>query len=253
MRRGIKRQAVASLTIAWINGVVALRRAPLWVVSYLLMPLALLFFFRIYGNVTMMKMALIGGIIMIAMSNGISILGDAAFFRIHVKYQDLLIATPIRPMSYVMGLSLSMLVFASPGLALFVVLASLAGLMTAEFALALAACVIAVWTTSSLMGFTISTLFKSLRHVWPMASILSMVLSLLPPIYYPATVLPQGLQWVGALAPTGAAAMILHHVAGLVEVEATALGASMASLIVYAAALALLSSLKVRWREPLSG
>jgi hypothetical protein len=39
-------------------------------------------------------------------------------------------------------------------------------------------------------------------------------------------------------------------VAGLVEVEATALGASMASLIVYAAALALLSSLKVRWREP---
>jgi ABC-2 type transport system permease protein len=250
LRRGIKRQVVASLTIAWTNGVVVLRRAPLWVVSYLLIPLALLFFFRIHGNVVMMKLALIGGIIMVAVSNGISIFGDAAFFRIYVKYQDLLVATPIRPMSYAMGLSLSMLVFASPGLALFVALALVAGLMTVKFTLALAACTTAVWISASLMGFTISTLFKSLRHVWPMASILSMILSLLPPIYYPATVLPQELQWIGALAPTGAAAMILHHAAGLVEVEATALGASIASLIAYIVVLALLSSLKVRWREP---
>ena len=249
MRRGIRRQVVASLTIAWVNGFLVLKRAPLWVVSYLLMPLALLFFFRIHGDVTMMKMALIGGIIMVATSNGISILGDAAWFRIYVKYQDLLVATPIKPVSYVMGLSLSMLVFASPGLALFVVLVSLAGLMTFEFALALAACTIAVWISSSMMGFAISSLFKSLRHVWPMASILSMVLSLLPPIYYPATVLPQGFQWIGALVPTGAAAMILHHVAGLVEVEATAFAASVASLIAYATTLPLLSSLKVKWRE----
>jgi len=249
LRRGVRRQVVASLTIAWINGVLVLRRAPLWIVSYLLMPLALLLFFRIHGDVAMIKMALMGGIIMVATSNGISILGDAAWFRIYVKYQDLLVATPIRPVSYVMGLSLSMLVFASPGLALFVVLASLTDLMTPEFALALAACTIAVWISSSMMGFTISTLFKSLRHVWPMASILSMVLSLLPPIYYPATVLPQGLQWVGALAPTGAAAMILHHVAGLVEIETTALAASIASLIVYATTLLLFSSFKVSWRE----
>jgi len=249
LRRGVRRQVVASLTIAWINGVIVLRRAPLWIVSYLLMPLALLLFFRIHGDVAMIKMALMGGIIMVATSNGISILGDAAWFRIYVKYQDLLVATPIRPVSYVMGLSLSMLVFASPGLALFVALASLTDLMTLEFALALAACTIAVWISSSMMGFTISTLFKSLRHVWPMASILSMVLSLLPPIYYPATVLPQGLQWVGALAPTGAAAMILHHVAGLVEIEMTALAASIASLIVYATTLLLFSSFKVSWRE----
>jgi len=249
LRRGIKRQVLASLTIAWINGVVVLRRAPLWVVSYLLMPMALLFFFRVHGSVAMMKMALIGGIIMVAASNGISLLGDAAWFRIYVKYQDLLVATPIRPVSYVMGLSLSMLVFASPGLALFVVLASLAGLMTLEFALALAACTIAVWISSSMMGFTISTFFRVLRHVWPMASILSMVLSFLPPVYYPATVLPQGFQWIGALAPTGAAAMVLHHVAGLVEVEAVALAASMTSLTAYSVALSLLSSLKARWRE----
>jgi len=249
LRKGIRRQAVASLTIAWVNGLVVLKRAPLWVVSYLLMPLALLFFFRIHGNVAMMKMALIGGIIMVATSNGISILGDAAWFRIYVKYQDLLVATPIRPVSYVMGLSLSMFVFASPGLSLFIALASLAGLTTFEFALALAACTIAVWISSSMIGFAISTLFKSLRHVWPMASILSLVLSLLPPIYYPATVLPRGLQWIGALVPTGAAAMILHHVAGLIEVEATALTTSIASLIAYTATLSLLSSLKVRWRE----
>ncbi len=249
MRRGIKRQVVASLTMAWINGVVVLRRAPLWVVSYLLMPLALLLFFRIHGDVAMTRLALIGGIVMVATSNGISILGDAAWFRIYVKYQDLLVATPLRPVSYVMGLSLSMLVFASPGLALFVALASLAGLMTLEFALALVACTIAVWISSSMIGFTTSTLFKSLRHVWPMASILSMVLSLLPPIYYPATVLPRGLQWIGALIPTGAAAMILHHVAGLVEVEPVALAASIASLIVYATTLLLFSSFKVGWRE----
>lgn len=249
MRRGFSRQLVAILTIAWIDGVLTLRRAPLWVVSYLLMPLALLFFFSIYGNPMMMKLSIIGGIVMIAVSNGISILGDAAFYRIYVKYQDLLIATPLRPISYILGLSLSMLIFASPGLALFLVLAWLVGILTLPFTLVLTVCLVAVWASSSFMGFTISTLFNRLRHVWPIASILSLVLAILPPVYYPATILPRGYQWIGALAPTGAVTMILHQVAGLVELEASAIMAAIASLTGYMMMFMLLSILKIRWRE----
>ncbi|RLF07351.1 MAG: ABC transporter permease [Thermoprotei archaeon] len=249
LRKGLSRQVIAALTIAWVNGVLALRRVPLWIISYLLMPLTLLFFFIIYGNPTIMKYALIGGTIMIAVSNGISILGDAAFYRIYVKYQDLLVATPIRPTSYIIGLSLSMLVFSAPGLALFVILMWLAGMLTPLFSATLAACLILTWAFSSFMGFTISTFFKQLRHVWPLVTILSLVLSVLPPIYYPATILPRGLQWIGALAPTGAAAMILHHVAGLANLESTALIASIASAIGYTVAFMLLSLSKMRWRE----
>lgn len=249
LRKGVSRQLIAILTISWIDGVLSLRRAPLWVVSYLLMPLALLFFFSIYGDLTVMKMSIIGGIIMIAMSNGISILGDAAFYRIYVKYQDILIATPLRPISYILGLSLSMLVFASPGLMLFLVLAWLLKMMTPLFILVLAVCLIMVWASSSFMGFTVSTLFNRLRHVWPVASILSLVLAILPPVYYPATILPQGYQWIGALAPTGAAAMILHQVSGLVELEVPAIMASIASLIGYTTLFMLLSIFRARWRE----
>lgn len=249
MRKGFNRQLVAVLTIAWIDGVLTLRRAPLWVVSYLLMPLALLFFFSIYGNPVMMRLSIIGGIVMIAVSNGISILGDAAFYRIYVKYQDLLIATPLRPISYILGLSLSMLIFASPGLTLFLALAWLIGIITMPFALVLAVCLIMVWASSSFMGFAISTLFNRLRHVWPIASILSLLLGILPPVYYPATILPQGYRWIGALAPTGAATMILHQVAGFVELEASAIITSIVSLIGYMTMFMLLSILKVKWRE----
>lgn len=249
MRKGFSRQFIAILTIAWINGFLALKRAPLWIVSYLLMPIALLFFFSIYGTPTLMKLSIVGGMVMIAVSNGISIIGDAAFYRIYVKYQDLLIATPLRPISYILGLSLSILIFASPGLALFLVLAWLTGMLTLPFTLILAACSIAMWAASSFMGFAISTLFNKLRHVWPIATILSLVLVILPPVYYPATILPQGYQWVGALAPTGAATMILHQVAGLVELETSALIASIASLIGYTTIFMLLSVAKIRWRE----
>lgn len=249
MRKGVSRQLVSIMTIAWIDGVLALKRVPLWVISYLLMPLTLLFLSSIYGSGSMTSFALIGGIIMIAVSNGIAILGDAAFYRIYIKFQDLLVATPIRPLSYIMGLSLSMLIFAAPGLALFIALAWLSGILTPLFSLVLVACLVMVWASSSFMGFMVSTFFNHLRHVWPLASILSLSLSILPPVYYPATILPQGCQWIGALAPTGAAAMILHSVAGLVELETSALIASIVSLISYTMIFMLFSMFKIRWRE----
>ena len=249
LRKGLNRQIVAALTIAWINGVLALRRVPLWILVYLLMPLTLLFFFSIYGNVILMKYALIGGAIMIAVSNGVAILGDAAFYRIYVKYQDLLVATPIKPTSYVIGLSLSMLVFSVPGLALFILLMWIMGMLTPIFTLTLTLCLIATWAFSSFMGFAISTLFKQLRHVWPLTTIISLLLSVLPPIYYPATILPKGLWWIGALAPTGAAAMILHHVAELAKLDPTTIAISIASIIGYTALFMILSITKIRWRE----
>ncbi|MEM4576997.1 MAG: ABC transporter permease [Candidatus Nezhaarchaeales archaeon] len=249
MRKGVNRQLVAILTITWVDGVLALKRVPLWVISYLLMPMTLLFFSSIYGNGSMSRFAIIGGIIMIAASNGVAVLGDAAFYRIYIKFQDLLVATPIRPLSYIMGLSLSMLIFAAPGLALFIALAWLSGMLTSLFSLVLVACLAMVWASSSFMGFMVSTFFHHLRHVWPLASILSLSLSILPPVYYPATIFPQGYQWIGALAPTGAAAMILHSVAGLIELETSALVVSIVSLISYTMLFMLLSLFKIRWRE----
>jgi len=249
LRRGVSRQLVAIATLAWINGAVALRRAPLWIIAYLTMPLTLLFFSHVYGGEVGLRFALIGGVLMVAVSNGIALLGDAAFYRIYVKYQDMLVASPIRPTSYIIGLSLSMLVFSMPGLALFVVLLGLQGMLTPLFSAALFACLVMVWASSSFMGFAISTAFRQLKHVWPLATILAILLSVLPPIYYPATVLPQGFEWIGALVPSGAAAMLLHQVAGLVELSQATIAVSAVLLVAYTVAFMILSATKVRWRE----
>ncbi|MCS7140499.1 MAG: ABC transporter permease [Candidatus Nezhaarchaeota archaeon] len=249
MRRGVSRQVTAMFVIAWINGVLAVRRVPLWIVSYLLMPLTLLFFLTIYGGAATMMYALIGGVIMVIAGNGIAILGDAAFYRIYLKYQDLLVATPIRPVSYIIGLSLSVLVFTIPGLILFIVLMGVIGMLTLWFSIALTLCSILLWTSTSFMGFAASTLFRRLRHVWPLATILSILLSVVPPVYYPVTLLPSEVHWVGALAPTGAAAIILHYVGGLAHPETSAVTASVISLIGYNVVFILLSLSKMRWRE----
>ncbi|MDI9619625.1 MAG: ABC transporter permease [Candidatus Nezhaarchaeota archaeon] len=249
MKRGISRQLSAVLTITWMNGLLALRRMPLWVASYLLTPLSLLFFLAVYGYGEAVDYAMVGGAVMVAASNGVSVMGDAAFYRIYAKYQDLLVATPTRPVSYVLGLALSMLVFSAPGLAVFVCLMWLRGLLTPPFSAALALCVASTWASSSFIGFAISTLFRHLRHVWPLTTIMSMLLAVLPPVYYPATLLPQDYRWIGALAPTGAAAMMLHHAAGLINLEAHVLAVSAASVVCYVLGFMLLSTSRMRWRE----
>lgn len=209
-------QARAALALAWLNGIVAARRNPLWMISNIVPPASFLILMRLYARPDMLMFSLVGGLLMIISSNAIGLMGDTVFYKREVKFQDMMVASPIRPVSYLMGLMLSGLFFSIPGIGLFVVLMvyynilNLSNLIYYIFALLLSL------LSLSGLSFTLATFVKEPRFVWPLSGILSFAISVIPPVYYPSTILPPLIAKISMIVPTSSTAAILHYHLGLI-------------------------------------
>jgi len=76
-----------ALVIAWINGWIAATRGWIWVVASSVSPLSFLVILAIYGGVEGLWWGVLGGLVWTIASNGISLMGDAAYYRLGIKYQ----------------------------------------------------------------------------------------------------------------------------------------------------------------------
>jgi ABC-2 type transport system permease protein len=235
-----------ALVIAWINGWIAATRGWIWVIGGSVSPVSFLVVLAIYGGAEGLKWGLVGGFIWTIASNGIGLIGDAAYFRLGIKYQSMLTAAPVSPVGYALGLALSAFVFALPTLVVYLAVMLWLGLwiLTPASLYALTA----LWLASAGIGFTLAGLLKHLKYAWALPQILSAVFTVGAPVYYPATLLPS--PYLGVVLPTGAAAVIIHDSTGLIHY-----GPHLASAA--AVALALQSALGLyflfklaRWRQP---
>ncbi len=245
---GLLRQLRASLVLGWLNGVVPIRRTPLWVISYLMFPLSLLFLLGLYSE-ELVDFALLGGFLTVLASTGIEVLGDVAYFKTICKVQDMFVASPLSPSAYLFGLSLSSLFYSLPGLLVLTVASLLHGLLSSQLTPTLVAVLLLIWLSFTALGFTLSTFIREPRHAWPLASILSILFSILPPVYYPASSLPECLLPLSLLLPTGAGALLLQEKAGLVDLPVGLAKLAWASLIAETLLLWLLARYGSRWRE----
>lgn len=78
-----------ALIIAWINGWIAATRGWIWVVASSVSPVSFLIILAIYGGLDGLKWGLVGGFIWTIASNGISLIGDATYYRLGIKYQSM--------------------------------------------------------------------------------------------------------------------------------------------------------------------
>ncbi|MCD6409884.1 MAG: ABC transporter, partial [Candidatus Verstraetearchaeota archaeon] len=78
-------QLRGALAFAWLNGVIAAVRNPLWIAAYLTPPLTLLILFNILVAGEMKGYALAGGFVIILATNGLWLTGDAAYYRLYLK------------------------------------------------------------------------------------------------------------------------------------------------------------------------
>lgn len=245
----MKEQVKGVLAIAWINGWLAVKRYPLWIASYLTPPLSLLIFVMLFMPKEMVGFALSGGLVMVVASNGIGLMGDAAYYRIYLRFQEMVVASPMRPTSYMLGLALSSLIYASPGIVIFVFLMSHFGYLArwVEMLLYLVLC----WASAASLGFALSGFLKEPRHVWPLAGILTFILTIIPPVYYPSSTLPGWMRLIGEAIPTGGAATLLHYAMGLPMSALTSLEVVRlaALLTIETVALLFIAIKKSRWRE----
>lgn len=215
LHREIIMQIRAALTLAWLNGIVAAVRTPLWVASYLTPPLSILVILGFLARKEALAFGVIGGLTMILVYNGLGLMADAAFYRIYLKFQDMIVAGPVRPWSYMMGLALSGLLFSAPGIAVFAIVMEILGITVHDWVEVVAASVL-LWAAGSSMGFAISSTFKEMREVWPTTAILTFAISVLPPVYYPRTILPYWASLASLVTPTASAALLLQDSMGMV-------------------------------------
>ncbi|PSO04435.1 hypothetical protein B9Q12_02435 [Candidatus Marsarchaeota G2 archaeon ECH_B_SAG-G06] len=231
--------------LIWFHGYLAVKRSPFSIANFVLTPLSILFFIYIFGGARAATYGLIGGVLSVTVSSSIIVETDAAFARIVLRIQDMFVASPVAPAEYAVGLALSELMNGIVGIALFLILL-VRQAHTSAFGLSMVlASLFLVWACVTSLGFLISSFARDVRDLWVYSPIITILLSFVPPVYYPISVLPSFVRPLAFLSPTTYAAQVMRITSGLATGNAQVyLGA----LSLYTLVLVLLASKRVKWR-----
>lgn len=249
-------QANAVFRICYFNGILALRRSPIMFIALLLTPLSFLFFLYVVAPHAVLPYGILGGVLFSTIYTGNGMLNDCAYMRLERQLQQVFVTSPLRPMSWVLGIGLGELAFTVPALGVFFVFLALAVPIGPLTVLALIGVVLLTWLLSIALGFLISTFFRQLREIWPIGMVVFTVLSVLPPIFYPLVAIPEHVRWVAFISPTTFASQLADRAAGLpVPVISNASGLTsipieVAGLIVLTVLFTVMAMRLARWREP---
>jgi ABC-2 type transport system permease protein len=238
------------LWLAYMNGIVPMRTQPLYLISILASPLSFLFFVTIASGGALFLYGIAGGMLLTVLSVGTSLQTDMSHYRTDLKFQDVIVASPVEAPIYVAGIALSELIYSLPGLVVFIVLWASRAPITAFGALTAFAVLITVWVLATALGFTLATFFADVRETFVFSSLVSLGLTVLPPVYYPITAIPSSVRWLAYFSPTTYAAMLLQGAFGLTTLSLTSAAVDWAVLLIFSVALLAIASWKARWRDP---
>ncbi|HUC38856.1 MAG TPA: ABC transporter permease [Candidatus Acidoferrum sp.] len=200
---------------SWLTGAGSLRSTWLYMISSIGFPLSLLFVVGVLSDGTLLPYALVGGLISVVATNGITTMADLGMFKFEYMYKDLIVATKTSPIDYMLGVMLADLFWSVPSIVIYFVLDIVFGILTPySFVMTLAIAVLVLLSTASL-GFLLTSLVKHQRFVWAITSLLSLAMMIFPPTFYPYKYLPKTILWILSISPTTPAAVLEQGVFGL--------------------------------------
>ncbi len=233
----------------YINGLLALKRQTMMLISISLAPFTFIYFLYLVSPRSELPFGVVGAIIFTTVFTGNAMLNDAAYYRIEHHIQELYVASPIRSFTYVAGLASSEFAFTLPPLVvLFVILISVLPVSPVQL-LFMVLVVLLTWIMATSLGFMVSSFFKEFREIWPIASLIFNTISIIPPIFYPITAIPQNIRWLAYLAPTTYASQLGDNVLGLLDNPPSAIYTNILGLVISTAVFVLVASYFTRWRE----
>lgn len=199
--------------IAYVTGILWLRRNPVSLVFTAISPFSLLFVLFVVSGGQYTHLAVAGSLVMALVGYGLSLGQDISFYKTEYKIQDVFVASPVSPLTYMMGLALSELLFGLPAL---VVLASLVVYFGAPMYSIpiLVATILLVWGSMSAMGFFLSSHMLHMRNATQVISFVNVVLAVLPPVFYTVDKVPDALQPLAYAVPTTHASIMLQQLMG---------------------------------------
>jgi ABC-2 type transport system permease protein len=244
--------------IVYLNGILPMRAQPLYLLNTIASPLAFLFFVDLASHGTLLAFAVTGGLILTILTTGTGIQADLVHFKQDLKFQDVVVASPVEAPVYVAGMAFSEFVYAIPGLAVFLLLSIGVVHYTWTGVFTLLGVLILIWAFSAAFGFTIATYFSDIREAFVFSPLISLVMTTLPPVYYPISYIPAWIRWAAYISPTTYAADLVHRSLQLCTVGSScyqaptlsAMAIDWAVLLGLTAVLFFLAATKARWREP---
>jgi len=233
-----------------LNGLIPIRTQPLYLVNLLASPLSFLFFITVVSHGTLIRYGITGGMVLTMLSAGTGLQSDLTHYRHDLKFQDIVVASPVEAPVYTLGMALSELVYSLPGLAVFVVLFVLYGLANPLSISVLLGVMLLVWGFATALAFTLATYFQDVRETFMFSPLISLVLTVLPPVYYPLSLLPSWAQVVARFSPTTYAAALVQGSVGLAPSSLASGAVDWGVLGGVTAALFAVAAFKARWKEP---
>jgi len=237
--------------IAWIKSYPDFRRNPLMLLLLAMISAIPLFFMLMFSS---------GGSVIIhgligAMVSSVSFAGvmagiqDISWDR-YVKIREMIVAMPVHPASYALGIALAPLLISIPSLIFFGAITVFLGFLTLETLVWIVPALIIVWAAMSTMGFMISTyLFKSSMMVLNnLSNLLGIGFIFIPPVYFSEAQLGS-LSWISIIIPTSNVAGLIRSSMGLLPLSIEALIVRWAVLIITTSAFIILTFIKAKWRE----
>jgi ABC-type multidrug transport system permease subunit len=239
-----------ALIIGFMRSIPEIKRQPLIILMFAGISAIPLIFIGVFGGERMLNFGLIGAMVssvgFLAISSSIQ---EIAWDR-YVKLREMIVAMPVHPMSYALGLTIGAFILSMPGFIIFLVIAAVRNLLTIISLIQILFAVTLCWGALSVIGFTIATfMYKASPNTLSVvANILSFAFVFLPPVYYPELFMGS-YSWVSYIFPTSNAAAIIRYSTGVVPMNVNALALHWIVLIITVAAFAVLVIKKSRWRE----
>lgn len=237
------------LVITALKSLPDLKRQPLMLFLVGLISSLPLYFILVFGG--QISYGLIGAIVstvtFIGMSAAIS---EMAFDR-YVKIREMIVAMPVHPISYAIGIALAPLILSLPSLVFFIAITMWLGVLTPYSLFWTAVSLILCWATVSSIGFLISTYLQkaSTYTLNSLSNILGIALGFIPPVYYPEEMLGS-FSWISAIFPTSNAASLIRVYSGSLNLPFEMVIARWSILIATLVVSAVITAFKARWREP---
>jgi ABC-2 type transport system permease protein len=231
-----------------MTGILWLRRNPISLVFTAISPFSLLFVLFVISQGHYVHFAVAGSLVMALVGYGLSLGQDISFYKTEYKIQDIFVASEVSPLTYMMGLALSELLFGLPALVVLGFLVFLFGGSLQAIPL-LVATVLLIWASMSALGFFLSSHMLHMRNATQVISFVNVVVAVLPPVYYSVMTLPESLRIVAYAIPTTHASLLLQAIMGeKVPIDWSPLLGLTVQLL-YLAAFVSLAKVKAIWRE----
>jgi ABC-type multidrug transport system permease subunit len=235
--------------IAIMKSIPDFKRQPLMLMVLGLISAIPLFFIAIFSQ-GMIGQGLIGTMISMVAFIGIAAgIQDITWDR-YVKIREMIVAMPVHPLSYALGIAIAPLIISLPGIVFFAIIAFLLGVLTFSSIGWLVSALTLCWASMSGLGFLISTYMRksSPYTLSNLSTLLGIGLIFLPPVYYPEEMLGS-YSWISLLFPTSNSAGLIRVYSGLSTMDWGNLALRWILLIAVTAVSIILTVAKAKWRE----